>query len=114
MPLDVLGFKPEKINLYRIKYSTQHRGYIRPPAGITLFKGQSNEKHVPTEVFFDEMRHFLRSNLTLMRRIYCGKKAKDMCINPLMTTVPHHIETSQLICTLNQLTSFYMMGNTGR
>ena len=34
--------------------------------------------------------------------------------NPLTTNVPHHIETSQLICRANQLTSFYMMGNIGR
>ena len=29
--------------------------------------------------------------------------------NPLTTNVPHHIETSQLICSANQLTGFYMM-----
>ena len=34
--------------------------------------------------------------------------------NPLMTNVPHHKETSQLICITNQLTGFYMMGNLGR
>ena len=38
-----------------------------------------------------------------------------ICISvPLMTNVPHHIETSQLICTANQLTGFYMMRKTGR
>ena len=30
--------------------------------------------------------------------------------NPLMTNVPHHIETNQLICNTNQLTGLYMMG----
>ena len=30
--------------------------------------------------------------------------------NPLTTNVPHHIETSQLICIANQLTGFYMRG----
>ena len=35
-------------------------------------------------------------------------------LNPLTTSVPHHIETSQLICNANQLTGFYMMGNIGR
>ena len=35
-------------------------------------------------------------------------------INPLTTYVPHHIETSQLICIANWLAGFYMMGNTGR
>ena len=29
--------------------------------------------------------------------------------NPLTTIVPHHIETSQLICSANQLTGFDMM-----
>ena len=33
--------------------------------------------------------------------------------NPLTTNVPHHIETSQLICSANQLTGFYMMGDIG-
>ena len=35
-------------------------------------------------------------------------------LNPLTTIVPNHIETSQLICIANQLTDFYMMGNTSR
>ena len=35
-------------------------------------------------------------------------------LNPLTTNVPHHIETSQLICSANHLTGFYMMGNTDR
>ena len=35
-------------------------------------------------------------------------------LNPLTTNVPHHIETSQLICNANQLIGFYMMGNIGR
>ena len=35
-------------------------------------------------------------------------------LKPLTTCVPHHIETSQLICRANQLTGFYMMGNNGR
>ena len=30
-------------------------------------------------------------------------------INSLTTTVPHHIETTQLICRANQLTGFYMV-----
>ena len=35
-------------------------------------------------------------------------------LNPLTTSVPHHIETSQLICGANQLTGFCMMRNSGR
>ena len=34
--------------------------------------------------------------------------------NPLTTSVPHQIETSQLVCFANQLTGFYLMGNIGR
>ena len=35
-------------------------------------------------------------------------------ISSLTTNVPHHTETSQLICIANQLTGFYMMGNIDR
>ena len=35
-------------------------------------------------------------------------------INPLTTSVPHHTETSELICMANQFTGFYMMRNIGR
>ena len=37
-----------------------------------------------------------------------------LIFNSLTTAVPHHIETSQLICIANQLTGFYMMRNIGR
>ena len=37
-----------------------------------------------------------------------------LCINPLTTNNLHHIETRQLICNKNQLTGFYIIGNTGR
>ena len=40
--------------------------------------------------------------------------AHCLFLNPLTTNVHHHIETNQLICTENQLTGFYMMGNNGR
>ena len=35
-------------------------------------------------------------------------------VNPLTINIPHHIETSQLICKTNQLTGFYIMRNIGR
>ena len=38
----------------------------------------------------------------------------DAPVNVLTTNVPHHIETSLLICITNELTSFYMIGNIGR
>ena len=34
--------------------------------------------------------------------------------NPLTTNASHRIETSQLICRVNQLTGFYMIGDIGR
>ena len=37
-----------------------------------------------------------------------------MPINPLAASVPHHIETSKLIYSANQLTGFYMMENIRR
>ena len=44
-----------------------------------------------------------------------GRKVVNfISLNPLTTSVPHHIETSQFIRRENQLTDFYMMGNIGR
>ena len=43
--------------------------------------------------------------------ILCVRNFLEMNLNPSTTNVPHHIETSQLICNANQLTGFYMMGN---
>ena len=37
-----------------------------------------------------------------------------VCVNPLITNVPYHVETNQLICNANELTGFYLMGNIGR
>ena len=34
--------------------------------------------------------------------------------NPLPINVLHHIETSRLICSANQLTGFYIMRKIGR
>ena len=45
---------------------------------------------------------------------HLGSDYHKLILNLLMTSVPHHIETSQLICSANQLTGFYIMGNTGR
>ena len=42
------------------------------------------------------------------------KFAYKELINRWMTNVPCHIETSQLICIVNQFTGSYMMGNIGR
>ena len=42
------------------------------------------------------------------------QKTQFVSLNPLMTNVPHHIKTSQLVCNAYQLTHFYMMGNIYR
>ena len=42
------------------------------------------------------------------------RKRRIAMFDPLMINVPHHIETSPLICIANQLTSFFLMGNIGR
>ena len=58
-------------------------------------------------------RNYLKAGRQL--KLFFGKGFFEHFIfNPLTTNVPHHIETSQLICNVNQLTGFYMMGNTGR
>ena len=49
-------------------------------------------------------------NLQAVARI---SRNKLINVNTLTTTVPHQIETSQLICIRNQLIGLYMMGNIG-
>ena len=34
-------------------------------------------------------------------------------LNPLATNVPNHTETNKFVWIANQLTGFYMIGNTG-
>ena len=77
--LDLLGFRKEIVNVYRMKYSTQQRGNIRPPHEITLFNGRSNENHVPTAGRYDSIRHYPRSNPTQRRCCFCGKRSKYVC-----------------------------------
>ena len=78
-PLDLLGFRKEIVNVYRMKCSTQQRGTIRPPHEITLCKGRSNENRVPAAVRCDGIRHYPRSNPTQRRCGFCGKKSKYVC-----------------------------------
>ena len=62
--------------------------------------------------YISEFRIFKNHFLALITFIFSG--FNPLPLNPLTTSVPHHIETSQLICRANQLTGFYMMGSTGR
>ena len=43
-----------------------------------------------------------------------GYRKTPIVLNGLTHYVLHHMEISQLICSANQLTGIYMMGNTGR
>ena len=57
------------------------------------------------------------SNFTCIKqsRVLMKSFIKAVCLlhfNPLTINVPYRIETSQLILNANQLTGFYMMGNT--
>ena len=59
------------------------------------------------------MRNLLKINIKVFLKILLVLENTAVSINPLTTSVPHHIETSQLICIANQLTGFCMMGNIG-
>ena len=52
--------------------------------------------------------------MTFFSVFHGGMQNFKLPLNQFTTNVPHHIETSQLICIANQLTSFYMKGNIGR
>ena len=59
------------------------------------------------------VKHSLKSlkNLNFFRPFFNIMHER---VNPLMFSVPHHAETSQLICSPDQFTGFYKMGNIGR
>ena len=61
----------------------------------------------------NQFSNYKNSNMktTLLKSFFVNSKYR---INSLTTNVPHHKETSPLTCSTNQLTGFYMMGNTGR
>ena len=77
--MDLLSFRREIVNIYRMKYSSQQRSHIFSPTDITLFRGKSNDKRVPSKVRFDGIRHYPLSNPTQRRCSYCGKKSKYVC-----------------------------------
>ena len=52
---------------------------------------------------------------TVLQEISYSNRKQKCSINSSTTNVPpSYMETSQLICIANQLTSFYMLGNIGR
>ena len=77
-------------------------------------------------MFYDPTNGNERDFLALAIKIYLKEKNSGNDIglykisgnfssfNPFTTNVTHYIETSHLICILNQLTGFYIMGNIGR
>ena len=53
----------------------------------------------------------------ILKTVYFTDYAVDstsFAIADKIKDVPHHIETSQLICNANQLSGFYMLGKIGR
>ena len=64
-----------------------------------------------------QRRNFLAlewSMFMLILHVISSAPNYDLLLNPLTTSVSHHIQNSQLICITNQLTGFYMMENIGR
>ena len=65
-------------------------------------------EHIPClEVF----KNFCFKHFKELLMIYC--RLTSTCFNPLTNNVPHHVETSQLVCNTNQLTGFHMMADGG-
>ena len=70
------------------------------------------------------MKIFTAKKMKFYVKVISGKFSVDLLtftkefingkLNPLTTTVSHHMETCQLIWIANQLTDFYMIGNIGR
>ena len=60
------------------------------------------------------MLHIWKRYKLIQSNKFSENNVDHTTFNPLTTNVFHYIETSQLICIANQLTVFYMMGNTGR
>ena len=73
--------------------------------GLTLLTGKNYRSNSTQE--------FVKREYWLLL-IIVDRKISVLSINPLTTSVPHHIETSQLIYDANQLTGFHMMWNIGR
>ena len=76
-------------------------------------------KHPLTQTHFSPLFHFYKSwklQKTFDFLTFSGFIEMNgvKWVNQLTTSVLRHIETSQLISRANQLTGFYMMGNTGR
>ena len=70
-----------------------------------------NAKKFSYAVLLTFTKEFINRKLRFLCRDLCQW---GMNINSLTINVPHHMETSQLICIANQLTSFYVMGSIGR
>ena len=74
--MDLLSFRREIVNIYRMNYSSRQRSHIFSPTDTTLFRGKSNDKKVPSEVRFDGIWHDPLSNPIQLHCSYCGKKSK--------------------------------------
>ena len=77
--MDLLSFRREIVNIYQMKYSSRQRSHIFSPTDITLFRGKSVDKRVPSEVHFDGIWHYPLSDSTQHHCYYCVKKSKYVC-----------------------------------
>ena len=94
------------------------------PGGSLLFTITTKLRREPIETgkntFFSNLNiRDVTDNKTFRERVktsFLGKRFHTVKnnLNPLTTNVPHHIDTSQLICNINRLTGFCMIGNNGR
>ena len=75
-PMDLLSFRREIVNIYRMKNSSRQRTHIFSPTDVTLFRGRSNDKRVLSKVRFDGIWHYALSNPIPRLCSYYGKKWK--------------------------------------
>ena len=80
---------------------------------VFFFSWNSNEKIITKKyVYFlkmtSEKKNFLESRWNSGNGLL-----SDFYLGTITINILHHIKPSQLICSANQLTDFYMIGNTG-
>ena len=63
------------VNIYQMKHSSRQRCHVFSSADVTLFRGNSNEWKVPSEVRFNGTKHYPLGNPTQCRCSYCGRRS---------------------------------------
>lgn len=75
--LDLLAFRREVVNVYRLKFSAEARN--APGIGRPLTAGRQRKEKVPKAVRRDEQGHYPKTNQMQRRCAHCSKKAKVVC-----------------------------------